>query len=39
MAQIVAKSSAIGRKRTLISAVFAVPERPLSGKAEDLLQI
>ncbi len=25
--------SAIGRKRTLISVVLVVPERPLSGKA------
>ncbi len=26
--------SACGRKRTLISEVFGVPERPLSGKAD-----
>jgi len=26
--------TASGRKRTLISAVFVVPERPLSGKAD-----
>jgi len=26
--------SACGRKRTLISAGFAVPERPVSGKAD-----
>ena len=26
--------AAIDRKRTLISAIIAVPERPLSGKAD-----
>jgi len=31
--------SAFGRKRTIISLVFVMPERPLSGKADIALTV